>query len=229
MVSSFRVFVVWPLSVVLLCMLGACASSPQLLPETRKLAERVELSDVPFFQASGERGAPSALAMMLNQRRVVSSPGLLESRIRQADTEDARLGVESAARSHDTLVYPLDATLDALMQQVAAGNPVLVLLGGAFGSSEQFAVLVGYDQRERTLVLRSGNVRRREVGFASFDSAWEDAGRWSVLLLSTDQLPAHPEKDRWLAAAKALQVQGRTEAAQRALRTARQTWSSAEL
>jgi hypothetical protein len=41
---------------VVLFLLGACASGPQLLPETKRLPERVELADVPFFQLSDAQG-----------------------------------------------------------------------------------------------------------------------------------------------------------------------------
>ena len=61
-------------------------------------------------------------------------------------------------------------------------------------------MLVGYDQRERTLVLRSGNTRRWYTSFASFDDAWAGAGRWAVLIQPTEQLPAQPVKQVWLQA-----------------------------
>lgn len=229
MFQSVRVVKLLP--VALFFLLAACAGGPQLQPETKRLPERVELADVPFFQLSDAQGGPSALAALLNHHGVISSPGLVDERIQQlAKGQSAQVGLEAAARSYDLLVYPLPGNLDALMQQVSAGHPVLVMQDRLFGGpGAQFALLVGYDQRERTLVLRSGNTRRWYTSFASFDDAWGEAGRWAVLVMPTDQLPAQPNKQTWMAAAQELQKQGRATAAQRALRTAHQVWPDAQL
>jgi len=229
MFKSVRVVKLLP--VALLFLLGACSSGPQLLPETKRLPERVELADVPFFQLSDAQGGPSALAALLNHHGVISSPGLVDERIQQmAKGQSTQAGLEAVARSYDLLVYPLPGNLDALMQQVSAGHPVLVMQDRLFGGpGSQFAVLVGYDQRERTLVLRSGNTRRWYTSFASFDQAWNEAGRWAVLIQPTHQLPAQPVERVWLQAARDLQQQGRGDAAQRALRAARQVWPDAAL
>lgn len=214
-----------------LCLLSACSGGPQLLPETARLPERVELVDVPFFQLSDAPGGPSALAALLNHHRVITSPGLVDERMQQlAKGQSAQAGLEAVARSYDLLVYPLPGNLDALMQQVSAGHPVLVMQDRLFGGpGSQFAVLVGYDQRERILILRSGNSRRWHTSFASFDDAWGEAGRWAVLIQPTNQLPAQPVERVWLQAARNLQAQGQTQAAQRALRTARKVWPDAVL
>lgn len=213
------------------CLLAACASGPQLLPETKRLPERVELTDVPFFQLSDAQGGPSALAALLNHFGVVTSPGLVDKRIQQlAKGQSPQKGLETVVRSYDLLVYPLASNLDALLQQVSAGHPVLVQQDRLFGGpGSQFALLVGYDQRERTLVLRSGNNRRWHTSFASFDDAWAEAGRWAVLIQPANQLPARPDEQVWLQAARDLLQQGRGAAAQRALLTARQIWPDAQL
>ena len=219
------------LPIAMFCLLSACAGGPQLLPETKRLPERVELADVPFFQLSDAQGGPSALAALLNHYGVISSPGLVDERIQQlAKGQSPQAGLERVARSYDLLVYPLPGNLDALLQQVSAGHPVLLMQDRMFaGPGSQFAVLVGYDQRERTLVLRSGNSRRWYTSFARFDDAWSEAGRWAVLVQPASQLPAQPVEQVWLQAARELHRQGRNEAAQRALRAARQLWPDAEL
>lgn len=215
----------------MLVLLAACAGGPQLLPETKRLPERVELADVPFFQLSDAQGGPSALAALLNHHGVISSPGLVDERMQQlAKGQSPQAGLEAVARSYELLVYPIPGNLDALIQQVSAGHPVLVMQDRLFGGpGSQFAVLVGYDQRERTLVLRSGNTRRWYTSFASFDDAWSEAGRWAVLVQPTNQLPAQPVERVWLQAARELQQQGRGDAARRALRAARQVWPDAAL
>lgn len=215
------------LSFALIVLLAGCAKSPLLPPETSRLPERVELSSVPFFPQSAYQCGPAALAAMLNQRGVVTSPGLLKDRVFIPGREGSlQVEMVAAARTHDLLVYPLEPRLEALLSEVAAGNPVLVLQNQAFDWYPRwhFAVLVGYDRRERTLILRSGTTRRWLTDFTSFDKTWARAGRWAVLTLPADKLPAQAQLRPWLKAASDLEETGRVEAAQRAYRTATRQW-----
>lgn len=214
-----------PFALVLL--LAACARSPVLPPEVSRLPERVELSNVPFFPQRAYQGGPAALATMLNQRGVITSPGLLKEQVFSAGQEDSsKVEIVAAARAHDMLVYPLQPRLEAVLTEVAAGNPVLVLQNLALDWYPlwHFAVVVGYDRRERTLILRSGMTRRWQADFGSFDKTWARAGRWAVLTLPADKPPAQAELHTWLKAATDLEGVGRAEAAQRAYRAAVRQW-----
>jgi tetratricopeptide (TPR) repeat protein len=203
-----------------------------LPPETSRLPERVELSSVPFFPQSAYQCGPAALATMLTQRGVLTSPGLLKDKVFIPGREGSlQVEMVAAARAHELLVYPLQPRLDALLAEVAAGNPVLVLQNLAFDWYPRwhFAVVVGYDRRERTLILRSGTERRWLTDFSSFDSTWARGGRWAVLTLPADQLPAQPELRPWLQAASDLEETGRGAAAQRAYLAATRQWPEQSL
>jgi hypothetical protein len=208
-------------------LLTACAKSPVLPPEASRLPERVELSSVPFFPQSAYQCGPAALSTMLNQRGVVTSPGLLKDQVFIPGREGSlQVEMVAAARSHDMLVYPLQPKLEAVLEQVAAGNPVLVLQNLALDwyPMWHFAVVVGYDQRERTLILRSGTTRREVTAFSTFDRTWARGKRWAVLTLPTDTLPAAADAQTWLKAASDLEETGRVDAALRAYRTAVKQW-----
>jgi tetratricopeptide (TPR) repeat protein len=208
-------------------LLAACARSPLLSPEAERLPERVELSDVPFFPQDAYQCGPAALATLLNQRGVLTTPGVLKDKVYLPGREGSlQVEMVAAARAHDMLVYPLQPRLEALLAEVAAGNPVLVLQNLAFDFYPQwhFAVVVGYDRRERTLILRSGTTRRLVDDFAGFDQSWARGGRWAVLALPPEQLPAQADMRTWLKAASDLEQTGRKMAAQRAYRRATQAW-----
>lgn len=213
--------------IAFIALLAACARSPVLSPEAERLPERVELSDVPFFAQDAYQCGPAALATLLNQRGLSTTPGMLKDKVYIPGREGSlQVEMVAAARAHDMLVYPLQPRLEAILAEVAAGNPVLVLQNLAFDWYPQwhFAVVVGYDRRERTLILRSGTTRRLHDGFASFDKSWARGGRWAVLTLPADKLPAQADMRTWLKAASDLEQTGRKATAQRAYRRATQTW-----
>lgn len=203
------------------CVLGLAACAGQPSTNIRDLPERVELTGVPAFRGDTYQGGPAALASMLSQQGVVITPGLLEKPLglpaKQADLERTLQGV---AREYGMLVYPLEARLPALLAQVAAGYPVMVRIteGSTFWSEPRYAVLVGFNQRKNTLLLRVARERRRLVSFADFESAWKDAGQWAVLIQRPSQLPAELDPQKWQRAADATAQAGQERAAAQALK-----------
>ena len=201
--------------------LSACSGPTALQQALRPLPERVELTDVPAFPERAYQGAPTALASLLVQQGVDTSPGL-QAKALQLPEAEARLqqNMLTQVNSHGLLVYPLQPSLQALLEQVAAGLPVLLRFneGLAWVDMPRYAVLVGYDRAEQTLLLRAGNSRRWQTSFASFESAWQSSGAWAVLVLAPVQLPAKVDAQRWLLAADEVARAGHKEAAANARR-----------
>lgn len=214
------------LPLVLLVLLSGCSSEPVLSPITSRLPERVELSDVPFFPQNAFQSAPAAMASMLLHRGVNTDPGLLKDRVYIAGRDDMRPAMVATAEAHDMLVYPLQPTMDALLVEVAAGNPVLVLqnIGLDMWPEWHYAVVVGFDLHKQTLTLRSGGSRRLQSDFAAFEKTWKSSGRWAVLTLPASLVPASAQRPVWLKAAAELKEAGRDDASQRAYRTAAERW-----
>ncbi|WP_434610642.1 peptidase C39 family protein [Pseudomonas sp. D2-30] len=213
-ISSFRSLV---FATACLAALAGCAGS--VSPQVKRLPERVELNSVPFFRGEMFQGAPQSLAALLTLQGTVTTPGLLEKPLHLPGGE-ARLqqNLQTLAREHGLVVYPLEAELGALLEQVAAGYPVLLRYtdGSAFWAEPRYAILVGYNRHKRTVLLRSGMNRRSSMSFGAFESAFKGAGGWAVLVQQPGQLPANVDSKRWLKAADELAGAGQEQAAARA-------------
>ena len=216
----------------LFTLLAACARAPLLPAETGRLPERVELTGVPFYSQDDYQCGPAALAAMLGQRGLDTSPGLLKDQVYLPGRQGSlQVEMVAAARRHGMLVYPLAPRLESVLAEVAAGNPVLVLQNLALDwwPSWHFAVVVGYDRREQQLILRSGTTRRLITDFVAFDRTWAKGGRWAVLTLPASRLPATAQMHPWLQSASDLEETGQGEVAQRAYRVAVEHWPEASV
>jgi hypothetical protein len=213
-ISSFRSLVV---ALTCAAVLTGCAGG--VSPQIKRLPERVELNSVPFFRGEMYQGAPQSMAALLTLQGTVITPGLLEKPLHLPGGE-ARLqqSLQTLAREYGLVVYPLDNELAALLEQVAAGYPVLLRYteGSAFWSGPRYAILAGYNRQKRTVLLRSGMNRRSLMSFDAFESAFKDAGGWAVLIQKPTQLPANVDSQRWLKAADELAGAGQEQAAARA-------------
>ncbi|WP_371927852.1 MULTISPECIES: peptidase C39 family protein [Pseudomonas] len=197
--------------------LAGCAGTVQ--PEIKRLPERVELSGR-FYRGDAYQGGPQTLASLLSQQGVTITPGLLEKPLHLPGAEaQLQHNMQKLAREYGMVVYPLDSNLPALLTQVAAGYPVWLRYteGSAFWKAPRYALLAGYNRQKQTVLLRSGLEKRLLMDFRSFESAFQSAGGWAVLVQAPTQIPAKVDRQRWLQAANELSQAGREEAAAQAI------------
>ena len=180
-----------------LLLLGGCASQLQATGLLRAppdgLAQAVELKQVPFFPQERYQCGPAALATILNWSGVTVTAEQLRDEV-YLPRRHGSLQVEltAAARHHLRVPYVLAPDLQAVLDEVRAGNPVLVLLnlGLSWYPVWHYAVVVGYDLRRDAMVMRSGTQRREEISLELFERTWRRSKRWAVVVTSPDRLPA---------------------------------------
>ena len=188
---------------------------------------RVELSAVPYFAQEAYQCGPAALAMAFGAAGAAATPEQLAPQVYLPGRQGS-LQVEllAATRRHGLVAYNLAPRLDALLQEVAAGSPVIVLqnLGFDWYPVWHYAVVVGYDLPQRELILRSGPEQRQRLPLRTFERTWQRGGRWALLALPPTRLPATVERERYLTAVLALEQTGPAAAAASAYRTALTRW-----
>jgi tetratricopeptide (TPR) repeat protein len=187
----------------------------------------VELSGTPFFPQEAYQCGPAALATVLNAQDVEASPEMLVDEVYlPARKGSLQLEMVAAARSYGMVVTPLAPRLDALLSEIAAGNPVLVFQNLAFNwyPHWHYAVAVGYDMEQGVLILRSGTTERRITPFATFERTWRRVDYWAQVILPPGKLPVGTEPLDYVQAVHALEQTGNIEQALLAYRTAVQCW-----
>jgi peptidase C39-like protein len=214
---------------ILAAPLGGCAiSPPRFAPEeTAGIPAQVELTQVPFFPQKRYQCGPAALATVLRSSGAAGTPDELVNEVYLPGKKGSlQVDLVAAARMRDRVVYEVSRDMPALLHQVAAGSPVLVMqnLGVKVIPIWHYAVVVGYDLDAGTLVLRSGTTERRVMGMRRFMSTWNRAQRWGLVVLEPGQLPAGAQLDRYVAAAAGLEAVGRLDAAGQAYARAREQW-----
>jgi tetratricopeptide (TPR) repeat protein len=179
--------------------LGGCAwLAPP--PQTAALAAsppggvppRRELDAVPFFPQTPYHCGPAALATVLVHAGFSASPEALGEQVFLPAREGSlQLEMLAGARRVGALAVRLPGDLGALLQEVAAGQPVVVLqnLGLAVAPRWHYAVLVGYELDAQRLLLRSGTTWREELGFTPFEHTWARSGHWAFAVSRPGQLP----------------------------------------
>jgi tetratricopeptide (TPR) repeat protein len=217
-------------TLILLLYLGGCATSPQtrlLLENPPDVPRRVELTDVPFFPQQEYHCGPASLASIITYRGNPVEPDQIVRLIYVPELKGSlQAEVVAATRQFELLPVELDGSLESLLREIAAGNPVFVLqnLGLDLVPVWHYEVVVGYDLDKRIMIMRSGTRPRVSRSFALFEKTWQRAGHWALAIVPADSMPPTASADAYLDAAIGLEQVGRASTARNAYATALRRW-----
>lgn len=212
--------------------LAGCAWTPPQTAALRAappadLRPRVELNAVPFIAQTPLHCGPASLAMVLRHiGREVSAEQLADAVFLPARGGTLQTEMLAGARRHDALAQPLPGRLEALLRELQAGHPVVVLqnLGLAFAPAWHYAVLIGHDRARDEVVLRSGLTERQTMSFTTFEHTWARAGHWAMVALPPGELAATADERSALEAAVAFERVAAPASAQRVYESVLQRW-----
>lgn len=222
------------LAAALLGPLGGCALL-QTPPQTRALLAappadlppRAERADTPFFPQTEYECGPAALATALGAAGIAVRPeDLTEQVYLPARRGSLQLEMLATARRRGALAVRLPGTLDALLHELAAGRPVVVLqnLSLPIAPRWHYAVVVGYDLAARELMLRSGTTERQALGLTPFEHTWARGGHWAFVAVPPGELPVSASEEEVTAASVAFERVAVPADARRAYEVALARW-----
>jgi tetratricopeptide (TPR) repeat protein len=193
-------------------LLAGCATPPQVAQLQRdwpsKLPERVLLEQVPFYAQDDFLCGPATLAMVAQAAGSTATPEALTPQVylpgRQGALQQEML---AATRRQGLVAYPLAPRLDALLAEVASGQPVLVLLNLSLPIRPMwhYAVVMGYDREQGEILMHSGTTPRMPVALSTFERMWARAEHWAFRVTPPQRLPVTADADGWAVAVAALE------------------------
>ena len=211
--------------------LGACATPPQTaalrLAAPAGLPPRFELTGTPFFAQTAYHCGPAALATVLVASGVDVTPdALAEAIFLPARQGTLQLEMLAGARRQGRLAVTLPGQIEALLREVAAGRPVVILqnLGLAFAPAWHYAVVVGYDLARSEIVLRSGVTQREVMALRTFEYTWARGERWAFVALAPGELALTASEEAATLASVAFERVAAPAQALRAYEAAAQRW-----
>jgi tetratricopeptide (TPR) repeat protein len=212
----------------LLLLLAGCATQTRaLLAAPRSGPYQQELSSTPFYAQERYQCGPAALAMLLGAAGIDTSPEALVHEVYLPGREGSlQIELQAAGRRHGALTVPIESRLDALLAELDAGHPVLVLqnLSLPIAPMWHYAVAIGYDIDRGEVILRSGTTRRMTMPLSTFEHTWSRSGFWGMVALAPGQLPATTKLTALQAALVAYEKVAPPQSVQLAYRAALQRW-----
>ncbi len=215
------------MAVALLLLAGCATQTRALLAAPRTGPHQQELGSTPFYAQERYQCGPAALAMVLGAAGIAATPEALVPEVYLPGREGS-LQVEllAAGRRHGALTARIEPRLEALLAELDAGHPVLVLqnLSLPIAPKWHYAVAIGYDIDSAEVILRSGTTRRMTMPLSTFEHTWSRSGFWGMVALAPGRLPATTQLPELQAALIAYEKSAPPTSAQQAYRAALQRW-----
>jgi len=212
---------------VVLSLAGCATQTRALLAEPRTGPHQQELVSTPFHAQERYQCGPAALSMVLNAAGIDAAPDALVPEVYLPGREGSlQIELLAAGRRHAALTARIAPRLDALLAEIDAGHPVLVLqnLSLPIAPKWHYAVAIGYDIDSGEVILRSGTTRRMTMPLSTFEHTWSRSGFWGMVALAPGQLPATTKLEDLQPALIAYEKSAPPKSSQLAYRAALQRW-----
>ena len=211
-------------------LLQGCSLYPKLqVTELADTTARVRLEDVPFYPQTEYQCGPASLAGVIGAAGVGITPEELAPQVFLPERQGS-LQVEllAATRRAGLLPYVVDGEPQALIDELEAGRPVLVLhnLRTRHFPVWHFSVLRGFDASENKFIFNSGVEEGVTTNARTFLRTWNWAERWAMVAVQPGVMPATPDAGRYLEAVAAFESVAGAPSALPAWEAALERWPS---
>ena len=214
------------LPALFLCLAG-CVSIPDSARMMPHGYPAFELVETPFHPQERYQCGPAALTTILQAAGAEVSLDEIVAKVYLPGRRGSlQLEMIAATRTSGLLPYQVDRSMTALMNELYNGRPVVVLqnLGVAAIPRWHYAVVIGLDNVNDRVILRSGTDRRRETPINVFLRTWARSDFWGMVALPPGKLPADVDRDRYFESVVGLEQAGMPAQAEVAWSAAVEKW-----
>ena len=169
-------------------MLVGCTSSPEIKQfienDAGNLDKKHKIDSVAFYPQDRYQCGPAALAILLTHTDITITPEELVDSVYVPDLKGSlQIEILAATRQQGRLAYELEPILKSLFKEVSSGHPVLVLqnLGFDVLPKWHYAVVIGYDLENQTVILHSGTKENYTMRLVTFERTWRRADNWAMI------------------------------------------------
>ena len=222
-----------PVFLWLSLLLGGCAGTgPSAREALAPFDQPKRLESIAFFPQTELHCGPAALATVLDHSGLdIDYPALVERVYLPGRGGTLQVELIAATRSLNRIPWVLPPDLPAVLDEVAAGRPVLVLENQGLRTRPfwHYAVVIGFDPDRREIIQHSGTHAFLAQPMRRWLRDWNLAGRWALVTLPPDQLPLAPDRERWLQTLADFEAVAEAQASLIAWQTAGQRWPETPL
>ena len=142
------------------------------------------IAGVPFIPQEEYQCGPASLAMVLQYYgTAIGQEEIAQALYLPSVRGTLNLDLEFYARRRGFAARAFAGTLDAAKAELRRDRPLIVFQDvGVVSAVPHFAVLLGYDERARSVVLHSGTEAYRVVAYDEFERTWARRRGWTLLV-----------------------------------------------
>jgi tetratricopeptide (TPR) repeat protein len=196
------------------------AAPPAELPDTH------EIHNVNFVQQNSAYCGPASLSMAMAWAGEFATVDdiakeVYTSAMRGSFQED----LIASARRHGLVAVPIKS-LDALLKEVAADHPVIVLenLAVKWLPRWHYALILGYDLKKQDVIMHSGKNAYYHWDMRKFERSWMLGDYWGLVVLPAGTLAATGSEQDHLEATSGLEQAERYLEAEKSYRKILEKW-----
>lgn len=153
------------------------------------------IAGVPFYRQEENSCGPAALASVASFWGQPVDVEQIKVRVYLQELRGTLpMDMERFMREAGFRTSSSSGTLDDLKTQVRKNVPVICLLDLGFSLYRRphYVTVIGFDERNRALIVHDGLTENKVIGYEKFMKEWDRAGNW--MLVSLPGTPSREEK-----------------------------------
>lgn len=200
--------------IILSLLFTGCASRGEKLRAKHELPSS-KIINVPFVSQEKYHCAPASVAMVTSHLEQEVPLQTLNEMLYTPDQKGTfQNDVIASVRRLGLIAVPV-TRMKTLLQEITNDHPVLIFqnLGLSWLPKWHYALAVGYDLKESTIVLHTGNEKNYPMKISTFERIWNRVDNWGLLIIKPGTIPESASENDMIKATAGLELAKQNEAA----------------